>query len=284
MDDPNGAWIFLSHSTKDWTEVRRVRNLLEEKGHRPLVFFLKCLSEHGELIDLIKREIEARTWFLLCDSENAQRSSYVQEEVTYIKGLPGKYYEEIDLNEGVTTQVERVDRLCKRIAVYLSYSHKDVAYARRIQEALVRKDYWVWCDQTMPAGANFSQELQKRLDPAIERGFVLFLLSPNYWESGWCMDELRYALSKGDGSGRANIIPILLGGPQMSQNQLPISLELSLAGIQLVDFSCGDFDGNISALVDDLKSRDMDWGKGGPFPPNVPFCPFSQIGNPPRNT
>src|SRR6185295_12767879 len=31
MSNPDGAWIFLSHSTKDWDEVRWVRNLLEEK-------------------------------------------------------------------------------------------------------------------------------------------------------------------------------------------------------------------------------------------------------------
>jgi hypothetical protein len=97
MSRPDGAWIFLSHSTKDWDEVRRVRNLLEEKGHRPLVFFLKCLTEHSELDDLIRREIDARSWFLLCDSESARQSSWVQAEVAYIKEMQGKYYEEIDL-------------------------------------------------------------------------------------------------------------------------------------------------------------------------------------------
>ena len=94
MINPEGAWIFLSHSTKDWDEVRRIRNLLEEKGHRPIVFFLKCLTEHSELDELIKREIEARTWFLLCDSDNARSSSWVQAEVAYIKELGRKYHEQ----------------------------------------------------------------------------------------------------------------------------------------------------------------------------------------------
>src|SRR5436309_15006787 len=114
MNDPEGAWIFLSHSTKDWNEVRHVRNLLEEKGHRSLLFFLKCLTEESELDGLIKREIEARTWFLLCDSENARTSKWVQDEVAFIKGLEGKYYEAIDLSDAVEAQVQRINNLCKR--------------------------------------------------------------------------------------------------------------------------------------------------------------------------
>ena len=258
MNDPNGAWIFLSHSTKDWTEVRRVRNLLEERGHRPLVFFLKCLSDHEELSELLKREIKARTWFLLCDSENARLSSYVQEEIAYIEDMQGNYSEVIHLNDEIKKQIERIDRLCKRLTVFLSYSRKDEEIAIRIQEALVRQDYSVWCDQDIPAGADFSQEIQSRLDPAIERGFVLLLLSPNYWASGFCLNELNYAMQKSFGSGKANIVPILLPGVQGPPSALPGSLQLSLAGVQMFDFSRGDFDTNIATLVKNLKSRDMD--------------------------
>jgi hypothetical protein len=39
-----GAWIFLSHSNKDFEKVREIRNDLEQLGHRPLMFFLKCLA------------------------------------------------------------------------------------------------------------------------------------------------------------------------------------------------------------------------------------------------
>jgi hypothetical protein len=128
MNNPEGAWIFLSHSSKDWNEVRRIRNFLEEKGHRPLVFFLKCLTDHSELDGLIKREIEARTWFLLCDSQNARESGWVQAEAAFIKELDGKYHETIDLEEAIETQLERIERLCRRATVFLSYSYMDRAF------------------------------------------------------------------------------------------------------------------------------------------------------------
>jgi len=58
-------------------------------GHNPLLFFLKCLSDHSELDDLIRREIEAAKFFLLCDSPNSQASRWVQHEVELIKSMKG---------------------------------------------------------------------------------------------------------------------------------------------------------------------------------------------------
>lgn len=65
------AWIFVSHSTLDITEVRRIRNEVELQGGEPLLFFLKSISDNDELDGLLKREIEARRYFLLCDSPAA---------------------------------------------------------------------------------------------------------------------------------------------------------------------------------------------------------------------
>ena len=80
----NEIWVFLSHSVKDYKKVRLVRNILEEEGLRPLMFFLLCLENEEEIDDLIKREINCRTRFILCDSVNAQASKWVQKEVEYI--------------------------------------------------------------------------------------------------------------------------------------------------------------------------------------------------------
>ena len=49
MTDAQGAWIFVSHSTRDWDKVRHIRNSLEKRGHKPLLFFLKCLRDEPEL-------------------------------------------------------------------------------------------------------------------------------------------------------------------------------------------------------------------------------------------
>jgi hypothetical protein len=258
MINLEGAWIFLSHSTKDWDEVRRIRNLLEEKGHRPLVFFLKCLTEHSELDELIKREIEARTWFLLCDSDNARSSSWVQAEVAYIKELQGKYYEQIDLTESIESQIERIDRLCKRLSVFVSYSLADKPDARRIQDALVKEDYSVWRDTQLVMG-DWEQQIASAIDAAVERGFVLVLLSPESVRSRQSLGEIQYALDKSASAPHgANIVPVMLRDPTATQSAMPEAMQALLGDIHWFDFSQGDFDAHIERLVAYMKSRPMD--------------------------
>lgn len=59
--------------------------MLEDSSFRPLMFFLKCLNEEGEIDSLIKREIDCRTRFIYCKSENSESSHWVQKEVEYIR-------------------------------------------------------------------------------------------------------------------------------------------------------------------------------------------------------
>ena len=59
---------FSSHSHRDLEKVRRIRNELERRGHNPLLFFLKCLeADDARLPELIRDEIKARTFFVLCN-------------------------------------------------------------------------------------------------------------------------------------------------------------------------------------------------------------------------
>lgn len=37
-------WIFLSHSYEDYDRVRCVRNMLEDYGMRPIMFFFEMLK------------------------------------------------------------------------------------------------------------------------------------------------------------------------------------------------------------------------------------------------
>jgi len=92
-----GAWIFLSHSNKDFEKVREIRNELEKRGHKPIMFYLKCLENDNAILpELLRREIAAREWFILCDSPNAQASRYVRDEVELIKSMEGKTIEVVD--------------------------------------------------------------------------------------------------------------------------------------------------------------------------------------------
>src|SRR4051794_15227862 len=121
-----GLDIFMSHSQLDLQPVRAVRNELENRGHNPLMFFLRGVDDDAELTDLILREIEARTFFLLCDSENARRSRWVQQEVEMVKALPEKLYEQVDLAASLDEQLDSALELVRRGTVFLSYQRLDM--------------------------------------------------------------------------------------------------------------------------------------------------------------
>ena len=120
----NEIWIFLSHSDKDYEKVRLVRNILEEEGLRPLMFFLLCLENEEEINDLIKREINCRTRFILCDSENAQASKWVQKEIEYIKSKD-IIYERVDLNSPIDKIRRQLKHFARKTRLFVSYNREE---------------------------------------------------------------------------------------------------------------------------------------------------------------
>src|SRR5215470_1871304 len=92
------AWIFVSHSNGDIAAVRRVRDELEKYHANPILFFLLCIENDEELDGLIKREISARNFFLLCNSPAARRSSWVQKERDFVLSLKDRIVHELDLD------------------------------------------------------------------------------------------------------------------------------------------------------------------------------------------
>lgn len=252
MEQLSGAWIFLSHSTKDWETVRSVRNYLEERGHKPLVFFLKCLTEYAELHELIRREIEARNWFLLCDSENAKRSKWVQQEVEYIKQFKDKSYEEIDLAVGVEQQLDRIDRLCKRATIFLSYSIQDKEIAHRVRDSFLQGGFSVWDPHHLDPKAGFANQVQIGINEAARQGFVVYLLSEESSRSAFVQSELEYACSH-----NANLIPILLTDYNKVKDAMPIAVQYFLGSIACSDFTRGSFEENMAHLIASMKTRRM---------------------------
>jgi hypothetical protein len=219
----NGAWIFVSHSTKDIKEVRAIRNELERLGHHPLLFFLKCINDHDELDELLKREIEARSFFLLCDSSNSRASRWVQQEVSIISSRRDKTYELIDLNSDWHVQVARMQRLSCKATVFLSYDRENTPEVRNIGSGLAALDYNISFDEgILAAGDDLWERIQRGIDEALHHGFFLYFVSPASLkrQTLWQSHELLYALRRSQefAPGVPCVVPVVLGdsGPELS--------------------------------------------------------------------
>ena len=135
MDNNNDIWVFLSHSNKDYEKVREIRNLLEEQNFRPLMLFLKCLNDEEEIDSLIRREIDSRKRFILCDSPNAQSSKWVQKEVDYIKSKQ-RYWYTLNLGESSEKIAQSILQFAGESTVYISYSRNDEALYEQLKTML----------------------------------------------------------------------------------------------------------------------------------------------------
>ena len=229
QDDQKGAWIFVSHSTKDIEEVRAVRNELERLGHYPLLFFLKCIEADEELDDLLKREIKARNFFILCDSRNAQASRWVQQEVALIRSLPGKSYEVIDLASDWRVQLPRIERLSRKATLFLSYSADARAEVHQLAHDLRELDYRIFFDEAALApGDDWRGRIQAAIDEALRFGLFLLFLTASALQRrhSWQYAELSYALDRSRTllPGKPSVIPIILGDPTLPPPELPTTL------------------------------------------------------------
>ena len=232
---PPGAWVFVSHSNRDIAGVRAVRDELERMGHNPLLFFLKCVSEHDELDGLIKREIEARNFFLLCDSPHARASDWVQREVRYIQSMPNRVWRTLDLEADAVAQLRAIRELSENATVFLSYARADSAMVAPFQDALLAAEYCVWSDETTAAGGRWQEHIEGGISQAMHHGFIVVFLTPEAVASRWVNHEIEAALrlASHDPQGRARIIPVVLhGGPSLLD-----SLPPDLRSIQALDLS-----------------------------------------------
>ncbi len=139
IDDTN-AWVFVSHSNKDFAKIIQVRNKLEGLNYKPLLFFLKCLDNDTEIFELIKREIKARDRFILCDSPNSRSSKWVQKEIEYIKSL-NRPYEIIDLDADESVINECIERFDRRSSAYIWSTSDEIA--SQLSKRLIGKSFKV---------------------------------------------------------------------------------------------------------------------------------------------
>ena len=145
----NKLTIFLSHSHKDIDKVRKVRDLLETLNCEPIAFFLACMDEnHGELEDLLKREIDARHVFVYCRSHNSEKSPWVAKELQYIAQSGKKRIYEINLDEkfesSIVTLLNELMQIIYRNTVIICRDKKAAGtFATELEKELVKRGLFV---------------------------------------------------------------------------------------------------------------------------------------------
>ena len=152
----NEIWVFLSHSNKDYEKVRQVRNKLEEQSLRPLMFFLHCLNDDDEIDSLIKREIDCRTRFILCDSENARKSHWVQKEVEYIRSQ-NRICETIDLSKNMEEIMSTLQDFINKTRIFISYNREEYQLADMVYHRLCQYDFAVYMDMFYNPKEDYTQ-------------------------------------------------------------------------------------------------------------------------------
>ena len=212
LQKSKGGYIFLSHSHEDIVKVREIRNRLEQDGFEPLCFFLKCLDDDSEIEDLIKREIDAREWFVFVNSENSRKSRWVTLEREYITKTNSKKIITVDINDEQSV-ADAIQKISHNLRIYISYSHKDEAVAKRIKCSLKDKDYLAFTAQEdIPAGAEYASTVVNAIKEASQDGCVIALITADAVKSEWVKREIVLAYDQG-----GNVIPVLVGDVELDR-------------------------------------------------------------------
>lgn len=88
--------------------------------------------------------------------------------------------------------------------LFISYSHKDKAYAHKLQRYLLEKGFEAWIDDRIDLGARWPHEIEKRVR---ECDAFILVMSPNSRDSEWVQNELMLARDL-----KKRIFPLLLEG------------------------------------------------------------------------
>ena len=207
----DNTYVFLSHSHYDFDKVCLLRNLLEAEGFKPLMFFLKAFENpkfEPMLKPILKEEIDKRELFILCRSENSEKSDWVKFEEDHIKSkhVP---YAVIDLNEDIDAQIDIIKLYRRRTSrkVFISYPRTIFRFVQVLNDSLQANWFETWVDyKDIEAGELFKKQITSAIDKAAEEGYVLYLVDCDRYGE-WQQRELHYALQKS-----ALVIPVIVAG------------------------------------------------------------------------
>jgi hypothetical protein len=244
------GWVFLSHSSHDYEEVKIVRNYLEDNGFSALMFYLKSLEDKDKkklIQPLLEWEISARNIFVSCTSKFAKKSKWFRWERCYVKSLSSKIYREIDIDKlkyERCTQLSKLDNLMKQATLFFLYSHKDNYKVDKVYKHLESSGFRIFKDTvSIKTGDHIQDKIYNALEETKERGAVLVFLSKNAKKSKWFWKEKEMVLNH-----NAFIIPILLDN--ISINDFP-----AFENLQYIDAKGGFDKNNTNKLIQIINGK-----------------------------
>jgi hypothetical protein len=201
------AWVFVSHSSKDLAQVRRVRNYLEERDASPLLFHLLALQAPEEFWPIIDREIEARNFFLYCDSPSAAGSPAVQRERRVVAEIAKRRAVRIGHVNVDQPELDRagLDSFLVKTRVFPSYVWRDRAVVQPFLEALDAAGFQVFSATEIATGERWDDRIRSEIQLAARDGWVIAFLSSSALRSASAMQELGMAEALG-----ARFVPVLI--------------------------------------------------------------------------
>lgn len=254
MNNNNEIWVFLSHSHEDYEKVRKVRDILEDQHMRPLMFFLKCLNDHDEIDSLIKREIDCRTRFILCDSEKARKSDWVKEEVKYIKDKD-RIYETINVDWPIEKIKSKLSEFKRKATLFISYSRMGQALAQATYNRLSKYDFQVFCDIESITAGDFAKQITSAINRASEEGYTIAILNESILNrDSWTRREIVYALRNDKVNNRTSLIPFA-NSPEIIQAIGKDDDLQSLLSYSIVDLSGNDLDNQCDMVVNRVLTK-----------------------------
>jgi len=121
--------------------------------------------------------------------------------------------------------------------IFISYSRKDIDFARKLSGALEKADYDVWWDITdLRGGDDWVRTIPANI---ADSKYMIVVITPNSVESEWVRKEYTQALNL-----RKKIIPIML---------VPTSVPFALNTINYVNFAVGEYEDNFKNLLSPLE-------------------------------
>ena len=129
-------------------------------------------------------------------------------------------------------------------AIMISYSHKDLDFAIKLEKNLTLIGFKVWMDTEIIPGDDWRANIAKAIEKSLA---VVFIMSPTSVKSKYCKEEIYYALNI-----KVPIFPIVY---QDSWSALSKGIKLVLQRIQWIRFDKMEFEAALIKLVDRLRLK-----------------------------